>query len=118
MAGLILALGFVACQKGDTNDGDLAGKVSGTYTGKLKYGTEVVEDAYVVNISKVSSSVVSVSADFLNGSAKFNVEKSSNGFNLISETIYNINISIYEKTVTINYKTEGGYMLTFQGTRD
>lgn len=115
---LIAILGitlFAACEK---DDSDFGKEVSGTYTGQLKYGTEIREDAYVVTVSRVSNDVVSMSAKFLDGSKNFNVEKVTNGYNLYSETVYNFNCTVNKKTITVNYKSNGGQMLTFQGTKD
>lgn len=111
-------LSVLACSKDDSVPTDDSSAVAGVYTGKLLYGTDVIEDAYVVSINKISSNVVSVSADFLDGSMNFNVQKTSSGYNLVSETIYNIQMTVSGKTLTVNYQTTGGYMFTFQGIRD
>lgn len=110
-------LSVLACTK-DSEYSDDASAVAGVYTGKLLYGTSVVEDAYVISVGRISSSVVSVTADFLNGSMNFNVQKTSSGYNLVSETIANIQMTVSGKALTVNYQTTGGYMFTFQGTRD
>lgn len=110
---------FQSCGSDDHSDLDDGAAVAGVYTGKLLYGTTVVEDAYVVHINRVSSSVVSVSADFLSGSMNFNVEKvKDNIYNLISETSYGINIVVSGSTLTINYQTKSDYIFTFQGVKD
>lgn len=61
MIVLISSLSFVSC--GDDDDetsGDFSASIAGVYTGKLKVGTNVTADAYVVTVTKVSSSVVKV----------------------------------------------------------
>lgn len=110
----IAAFSLLSC----TKESDSSSGIEGVYTGQLLYGTEVVEDAYVVSIYKVSSEVVSVNADFFNGSLNFNVQKTANGYNLVSSTVYNVQITVYGKMLTINYQSNGGSMLTFQGKRD
>lgn len=111
-----LCIPFVSsCHKEEIDYGSI---VSGTYTGKLLYGTETIEDAYVVSVSRVSSTVASVYADFFEGSLSFNIEKGASGYNLVSETVYNVDITVYGKDITINYKTKGGYMFTFRGSKD
>lgn len=92
--------------------------VSGVYTGKLHYGTETIEDAYVVRISRVSKTVVTMTAEFLDGSANFNVTKTGETYTLSSETVYNINTTIAGKQIHISYLTTGGYMFTFSGVKD
>ena len=61
MIVLISSLSFVSC--GDDDDetsGDFSASIAGVYTGKLKVGTNVTADAYVVTVTKVSSSVVKI----------------------------------------------------------
>lgn len=110
----IAAFSLLSC----TKESDSSSGIEGVYTGQLLYGTEVVEDAYVVSITRVSSEVVSVNAEFFNGSLNFNVQKTANGYNLVSSTVYNVQITVYGKMLTINYQSSGGSMLTFQGKRD
>ena len=100
MIVLISSLSFVSC--GDDDDetsGDFSASIAGVYTGKLKVGTNVTADAYVVTVTKVSSSVVKVTADFYtdNGSENYNVTG---------------------KAMTISFLNNAGSMTTFTGTRD
>lgn len=109
----------VACQKNDDAvSGDYATAVSGVYTGKLQYGTETIKDAYVVTIGKVSNTVVAMTADFLQGSANFNVIKNGSTYSLVSETVGDINTTISGKDIVISYKTTGNYFFTFTGQKD
>lgn len=115
---LFLATG---CNKEDTPQGSDYGKnIAGVYTGKLLYGVEIIEDAYVVTLSRVTSTVVTMYAPFFGTdmSANFNIEKEGNVYSLISATVYNMTTTITGKQMTINYLTEGGYMYTFSGSRD
>ena len=93
---------------------------AGVYTGKLKVGTNVTADAYVVTVTKVSSSVVKVTADFYtdNGSENYNVTKEGNQYILSSESSSGINITVTGKAMTISFLNNAGSMTTFTGTRD
>ena len=105
MIVLISSLSFVSC--GDDDDetsGDFSASIAGVYTGKLKVGTNVTADAYVVTVTKVSSSVVKVTADFY----------TDNG----SESSSGINITVTGKAMTISFLNNAGSMTTFTGTRD
>ncbi len=98
---------------------DNASAISGTYIGKLSYGTMLVEDAYIVAISRLSSNVVSMSADFL-GSEEFryNIIKEGNVYSLVNEGIFDINATITGNFLIIDYNTSSGNMLTFKGTKE
>lgn len=108
----------VACHKTDDVSGDYASIVSGVYTGKLQYGVETIRDAYVVTIGKVSNTVVTMTADFLQGSANFNVVKNGSTYSLVSETVWDINTTISGKDIVISYQTTGNYFFTFTGRKD
>ena len=116
MIVLITSLSFVSC--GD--DDDFSASIAGVYTGKLKVGTNVTADAYVVTVTKVSSSVVKVTADFYtdNGSENYNVTKEGNQYILSSESSSGINITVTGKAMTISFLNNAGSMTTFTGTRD
>ena len=100
--------------------GDFSASIAGVYTGKLKVGTNVTADAYVVTVTKVSSSVVKVTADFYtdNGSENYNVTKEGNQYILSSESSSGINITVTGKAMTISFLNNAGSMTTFTGTRD
>lgn len=120
MIVLISSLSFVSC--GDDDDetsGDFSASIAGVYTGKLKVGTNVTADAYVVTVTKISSSVVKVTADFYtNGSKNYNVTKEGNQYILSSESSSGINITVTGKAMTISFLNNAGSMTTFTGTRD
>lgn len=98
---------------------DGSGSVAGTYSGKLLYGTETIEDAYVVTIKKVTSSVVTVYADFLDDEGmNCNVSQSGGTYTLVNEAQPNISITVYGNTISISYLTAGGWMYTFNGRKD
>ena len=83
-------------------------------------GTNGTADAYVVTVTKVSSSVVKVTADFYtdNGSENYNVTKEGNQYILSSESSSGINITVTGKAMTISFLNNAGSMTTFTGTRD
>lgn len=115
----IALVSFNSCNKSDSPESkDYGTAVSGTYTGKLTAGTVVVEDAYVVYIKRISSTVVSMTADFLDGSANFNVEKSGDNFILSSETVYNITTTVANKSLYVTYKSQSGNLISFTGQKD
>lgn len=120
MIVLISSLSFVSCGDDDETSGDFSASIAGVYTGKLKVGTNVTADAYVVTVTKVSSSVVKVTADFYtdNGSENYNVTKEGNQYILSSESSSGINITITGKAMTISFLNNAGSMTTFTGTRD
>ena len=101
--------------------GDFSASIAGVYTGKLKVGTNVTADAYVVTVTKsYLSSVVKVTADFYtdNGSENYNVTKEGNQYILSSESSSGINITVTGKAMTISFLNNAGSMTTFTGTRD
>lgn len=120
---------FTSCNKDEDKENSLytdsivgnadAGTyVSGTYTGKLVSGGEVIRDAYVVTITRISSSMVKVNADLFNGSVNFNVS-SSNGQYILSNSEYSqVNISIQGKSLTITFLNIYGTITTFTGYKD
>ncbi len=96
--------------------------VAGTYSGRLSYGTTIVEDAYIVTISRVTSSVVTVYAGFLDKvydeGLNCNVSQSNGTYTLVNEAQPNISITVYGNTINISYLTGGGLMYTFNGQKD
>ena len=118
---MIVLISFVSCGfVFDESCGDFSASIAGVYTGKLKVGTNVTADAYVVTVTKVSSSVVKVTADFYtdNGSENYNVTKEGNQYILSSESSSGINITVTGKAMTISFLNNAGSMTTFTGTRD
>ena len=109
-----------SCSKDDEEDVvDYAEAVSGVYTGKLTVNNQVIQDAYVVSVSKVASKVVTVSAAFFDeGSENYNVEQQGDQYLFTSESSVNINISVSGKTLTINFLNNDFSMTTFVGVRD
>lgn len=117
---VISCVSFVSCSDDDDDNlnQDMASQVAGVYTGKLTINDEVIEDAYVVTVTRINSSVVSVSAKFLNESENYNIVYENGQYKFKSATINNINIVVTGKNINVSYLTNGGWMANFFGTRD
>lgn len=118
---VVISMGvFAGC--GDDKDEpemDAASSVMGVYTGKLRVDNKVIEDAYVVTVVKITSSVVRVSAAFYSeGGANYNVKLEGSQYVFSSETSSGINISVLGKSMTLTFLNNGGTMTTFTGTKD
>jgi len=98
---------------------DMASAIEGVYSGQRKVGTSVVDDAYIVRVVKLTSTTVRVEADFYgdDGGENFNVTKQGDQYVLINETSQGISITITGKTISINYLTNGGYMMSYVGIK-
>ncbi|MCM1107584.1 MAG: hypothetical protein NC388_00865 [Clostridium sp.] len=98
---------------------DLSDAVSGVYSGKLSMGSEVVNDAYIVTITRVTSTAVHVKANFFGEDpVVFNVEKLGNQYVLTNTSNYN-NVSMYVSngTLNINYVNVLGAMMAYVGNK-
>ena len=123
LAMLVASMSFVGCSD-DKDDEilDFASQVAGVYTGKLKVDSRVIEDAYVVTVTKISSTVVKVTANFYssstNNSENFNVEKTGSLYIFTSASSSGQSISVTGKEITISFINGLGGMTTFTGTKD
>ena len=115
--GLMASLLLIGCQTKEQTQ-SAADAVAGIYSGKLSYGTDVLQDAYVVRVVKVTSSVVTIYADFMSGSKNYNVELRNGIYIINSETDPNITASVSGKTLSISYITNSKILATFYGNRD
>lgn len=96
----------------------LADLVEGTYSGRLTLGEEVLEDAYIIKIKKLTDNTVAVNAQFFgDGDINFNLSLSGNQIAFTNATLSNFNMYVLGNTVVINYLANGGYMLTYTGTK-
>lgn len=119
MAILLFGLFFSSCDKDDDEKSDLASSVSGIYTGKLSIGSTVIEDAYVVMITKISSTIVRVDADFYaDGHKNYNVKDAGSQIVLEDSTDTLTNISISGKSISISFLNENNTMTKFIGIKD
>ena len=115
---IMVAMSVCATSCGDDDDpaseSDYASAVAGIYTGKLTVNNTVVEDAYVVTVSKVSSTVARVDADFYNdGGQNYNIKKEGGQY-----LFTNITITVTGKIIAINFLNNNGSITTFSGNRD
>lgn len=97
---------------------NLSEAIAGTYVGEMTTGGYVLDDTYIVYVSPISNTVVSVSADLFDEIAKFNVTEQSGVYTLKSSSYDNINISIQGRSMTMTFLNNGGTMTTFVGSRD
>lgn len=124
------SVSFTSCGGDDDDDepatgSNLAAKIEGIYTGKLTYGTQTVEDAYMFSITRVTNTVVSVKADIFgttdsgdSKSVRFNVVSKNGSYVLENEDYPSISMSVTGKNMFVTYLTTGGYMFSFNGSRD
>lgn len=80
---------------------------------------KVIEDAYIVTIRRIKSTVVEVYADFYSdGSENYNVEYVNGQYHLKSETSSNVTINVVGKNINISFLNSNKSMTTYFGTRD
>ena len=97
---------------------DLADRVAGAYSGKLTLGSEVLEDAYIIKVTKLTSTTVSVDAPFFGGEKyNFNLEQQGNQILFTNSTMQNLSMVVMGSQMTVNYLSGGGNMLTYIGTK-
>lgn len=118
---LIASINLIGCSSDDDTEvvADYASQVAGVYTGKLMLDNYVIEDAYVVYVTRISSTVVNVRAEFYDdGNANYNVELFNGQYLFRSESSSGITIAVTGKNMTINFLNDAGTMTTFTGKRD
>ena len=122
MLVMLFAVPFVSCSDDDDDaDVDLADIVAGTYVGTLQniYSTN---DAYVVTITRVSATAVTIEAAFLTdsdgGVAVFNVSQYGTQY-ILTNSYYDTRISviIVGSTLNISFSNQAGSMTTFIGSK-
>lgn len=98
--------------------GALADQVAGTYSGRLKLGEEIIEDAYIIKIIKQTDTTVTVDAPFFGGETyNFNLSQNGNQIQFSNATIQNFSMFFMGNQVTISYLSGSGNMLTYTGTK-
>lgn len=124
----VLSVGFTSCSKDDDKPEvkpeqehivlSLADQVSGTYSGRLKLGDTVREDAYIIKVSKLTNTTVAVEAKFFGDEpVNFNLVQDGNQIAFSNATLNNFNMYYSGGQVVINYLSAGGDMLTYTGTK-
>ena len=128
---VIASVCMSSCSDDDDTPTDFAEAVSGVYTGKLSVNNSVIEDAYIVTIRKISSTVVHVAAKFYIPSDEDKTDENANkygeNYNITyeggqylfkSESSQNINITVTGKSISISYMNNAGSMTTYIGMKD
>lgn len=96
----------------------LADTVKGTYAGRLMNGTEIVQDAYIVTINKLTDTTVEVQAGFFGDeSINFNLSKDGNQISFTNALLSGFSMVYVEGTLMINYSNSYYGMLTYTGVR-
>lgn len=103
---------------GNTGDTTLAGKVAGTYVGKLMSGGEVVNDAYKIILTKLNSTSVEMDAQFFSEPTNFNVSESQGQYVLTNSNYTNVTVTVAGKVLNVSFVNVAGTMTTYSGTKD
>ncbi|MBO5399236.1 MAG: type IV secretion protein Rhs [Alistipes sp.] len=112
---------FMGCEKDNdgTASGDFASQIEGVYSGQLMLNNNVLQDAYIVTVRRIKSTVVEVYADFYSdGSENYNVEYINGQYHLKSETSGSVTITVVGKNINISFLNSNKSMTTYFGTRD
>lgn len=119
---LCAGVSLAACSDDDddTATADYGSKVAGVYTGTLSSNGYVIDDAYVVRVTRVSNTVVQVSARFFGDDEKynFNVDYVNGQYVFRSSNMSNINFAVNGKILSISYTNVSGSLVNFTGSRD
>lgn len=122
---LLTSVSLASCSDDDdpvadtaTQVGDVSDIVSGVYSGKLEVGGYTIDDAYIVTITRVTSTAVKVKADFFNEDPVFNVEKVGTQYKLTNTSTYsNISMFVSGGVLNINFVNGAGSMTVYAGNR-
>ena len=96
----------------------LADRVKGTYAGRLMNGTEIVQDAYIVTINKLTDTTVEVQAGFFGDeSINFNLSEDGNQIVFTNALLTGFSMVYIDGTLMINYSNSYYGMLTYTGVR-
>lgn len=115
---LLFTVSLSSCKDDDDESVELADVVSGVYVGKLQSGGLDLDDAYRVEIVRVSSTAVELVADFIGSGAIFNVEQAGSQYILRNTSSFaDISIFVSNNTLNISYSNKMGTMTTFVGTK-
>ena len=119
---LVSTPAFVSCSsdKDDEPEQNYAAYIVGVYTGSLTSGNEVLDDAYVVKIDRISDKMVSMEAKFFpdDEPVNFNVSYNNKVYTLSTSNIHNMTVTVTGKTLLISYLNNEGSQTTFSGSRD
>ena len=119
---LVSTPAFVSCSsdKDDEPEQNYAAYIVGVYTGSLTSGNEVLDDAYVVKINRISDKMVSMEAKFFpdDEPVNFNVSYNNKVYTLSTSNVNNMTVTVTGKTLLISYLNNAGSQTTFSGSRD
>ncbi len=117
----VLAMSAMTACGGDDDDDEPANyakAIAGTYIGEMTSGGYVIDDTYIVEVTEISNTVVSVTAPlFSDGYARFNVTKNGSVYTLSSTNHDNMNLTVQGKNMTFTFLNNAGTMTTFAGKR-
>ncbi len=121
-----MGISFTSCSSDDEFE-NYAKEIEGIYTGKLEIDNSLAEDAATITITRISNTVVSLEAKFLNEKINFNIEKNDEVYRLKNETLRNYSINIQNKYLSLSMQAitgidnNGNYYVSyysFDGKRD
>ena len=116
---MAMTICMTSCSDDDDPTSDYASAISGVYTGKLTVNGSVIEDAYVVRVEKISSTVVCVRAAFYsNGEENYNITYQNGQYIFESESSVNITITVTGKAINISFLNKDGSITNFNSVRD
>lgn len=118
-----MGMTFTSCSDDEKDDdlynsSDYGAAVAGVYAGKLTSGGYVIDDAYIVTITRISNTVVKMNADFFDNSVNFNVSYANGIYNLTNADYSDENITVLNKTLSIVFRNAAGSNTMFNGVRD
>lgn len=116
---------FTGCKKDEKEDLvipptptlSLADQAAGTYVGQLKLGSQVIQDAYAVQVTKLNDTSVKVSANFLSEATNFNLTQGANQINFVNSTLSYVTIYVTGTTLNASFLNKNNTMTTFMGNK-
>ena len=97
---------------------DVSDIVAGVYSGKLVSGGYVTSDAYIVTLTRMTSTAVKVEANFFSESPIFNVEKEGSQYKLTNTSDYsNVSMYVSNETLNISFVNALGTMTSYVGNK-
>jgi hypothetical protein len=131
LVALMASVSLVGCIKEEDDDDyeprteppvvqDAGTAVSGVYTGQLKVNSEIIADAYVVTVTRISSSVVNVKAKFYSEveGENYNVRLEGTQYIFESASSTGISISVSGRAMTLSFLNNAQSMTVFTGSKD
>lgn len=118
MMAVLAMSAMTACGGDDDEPANYAKAIAGTYIGEMTASGYVLDDTYIVEVTEISNTVVTVTAPlFSDGYARFNVTKNGSVYTLSTATQDNMTLTIQGKNMTFAFLNNAGTMTTFSGKR-